>query len=76
MKLYKKELEQSKITIDQLTNQKNELEDYNKKANEEIMVLLETLKTEQAKQKQLSNDLESLTDELKIHRLGKLECNS
>ena len=40
------------------------------------MVLLETLKTEQAKQKQLSSELESLTDELMIHSLGKFEYNS
>jgi chromosome segregation ATPase len=71
VKTYKKELDQSKSTIDELLRQKKDLEEYNKKANEEILVLLETLKAEQEKQKQLSCDLEALTDELKIHRTIK-----
>jgi len=68
IKGYKKELDQSKSTINELLQQKKDLEEYNKKANEEILILLETLKAEQEKQKQLSCDLEALTDELKIHR--------
>ena len=63
---YRKDLEKCKITIDELTVQNEELEEYNKKANEEIVILITTLKSEQEKQKQLSFDLEELTKELKV----------
>ena len=70
IKRYRKDLEECKKTIDELLVQKEELEKYNKKANEEIMILIQTLKTEELKQKQLSSDLVTLTSELRSHRMN------
>ena len=68
--IHKKEIDEYKLVIIQLTNQKEKLEEYNKKANEEILILLNTLKAEQEKQKLLSSDLEALTNELKKCRIA------
>lgn len=63
-----------------LEEEKEQLEEYNKhififyffrKANEEIRILIETLKKEQEKQRQVSGDLEALTSELKSHRISQ-----
>ena len=75
LKEYRNECDAYKVAVEELTEKKNELELYNKKANEEILVLVNTLKAEQEKQKQLSNDLESLTNELKTRRASKTSFN-
>ncbi len=75
-KEYKAQCEKLKGTIAEMTESKKELEQYNKKANDEIVVLLDTLRLEQEKQKQLSTDLEALTKELKTHRISKTSSSA
>ena len=70
---YRKDLEQCKVLIENLSNQKVDLEEYNKRANDKIMKLLDTLKSEQEKQKQLSINMETLTMELDSYKASKVQ---
>jgi hypothetical protein len=61
----RREIEGYKATIEELINQKNELEVYNSKANEEIISLVNRLKLEQTRQRQLSEDLITIKEGIK-----------
>lgn len=75
LKSYRKELEELKKSQKISENEKQDLEKYNKKANEEILTLIETLKNEQEKQRNLSSELEILTKELKMYRMKNIDSN-
>jgi len=67
----RREIEGYKATIEELIKQKNEVEVYNIKANEEIMSLVNRLKLEQEIQRQLNDDLVMIKEEIKEYRLSK-----
>ena len=68
LKEYKIRSDRLNEAVKELEGENTDLKKYNEKANNEIKTLVGMLKKEQEKQKQLSSDLESLTDEIKRHR--------
>lgn len=71
IKDYKNKYENISGGMQEIMEENSELKGYNQKANEEIVILINTLKREQEKQRQLSGDLEALTIEIKKHKLDQ-----
>ena len=70
---YKDEIEQYKKTINDLNLENEKLEDFKKKANEKILMLVGRLKEEQEKQKQLSSELDLIRKKMKKHKVNKIQ---